>query len=79
MTATITSIDHAAAVARIVHLARKFWAFDLKRGRVPFAVTSASRMVEVESGPVTIKQKLEAEEILRKGKAETATRVNPDE
>jgi hypothetical protein len=58
-------------VARIVHLARKFWAFDLKRERISFAVTSASRMVQVESGEmVSVKQKLEAEEILRKGKTQ---------
>lgn len=57
---------------RVVHLAQRFWAFDIKRYRISFAVTNAARMVEVESGQmVSIRQKLEAEEILRKGKQET--------
>ena len=69
--------ETATPVARIVRLARKFWASDLRRDRYSFAVTCAARLLQMDlAEPITVAQKLEAEEILRKGRYE---RVNPDD
>lgn len=69
--------ETATPVTRIVSLARKFWASDLRRDRYSFAVTCAARLLQMDlAEPITVAQKLEAEEILRKGRYE---RVDPDD
>jgi hypothetical protein len=73
--------ETAAPVARIVELARRFWLSDLRRDRFSFAVTCAARLAQMDlASPITVGQKLEAEEILRKGRyGYGEAKVNPDD